>query len=311
MMSLSDWILFFAGFPALLFGADFLVKGSSALALRLGVPTVAIGLTIVAFGTSAPELLISVQASLKGQSAMAVGNVVGSNIANIFLILGLAPLFRRFITKNTVKLRDLLCFAIAMVLLSLSLLMPSYGRMLSLINFIIFIVIMYISWESEDDDIDATAASGALLWQIAMIILGAIGLAVGADWLIGGGEKIAQMAGISPAVVGLIFFAIGTSLPEVATSVYAARKNEFGLALGNIIGSNIFNGLFILPSAGFIAPFITENIIKYRDLPFMILACLLLFLWTYKGWTIHKYMGIILLFIYSLWVALVAITAGV
>ncbi len=311
-MTIFDWALFFAGFPALLLGADFLVKGSSALAYRLGVPAVVIGFTIVAFGTSAPELLISVQSSLKGQASMAVGNVVGSNIANIFLILGIAPLFSRFLTKDTVKKRDLFCFAITMALLTISLLMPVYGLFLSFINLAVFAVVMYISWESEDVSTSENtgSASHSLPLQIMMIILGAIGLALGADWLVGGGEKLAHMIGISPAVVGLIFFAVGTSLPEVATSVYAARKGEFGLSLGNIIGSNIFNGLLILPAAGLIAPFSIEEIIKYRDLPFMVLACVILFIWIYKQWPIRRYMGIILLLIYSLWVALVALTAG-
>lgn len=306
------WLTFILGFPALLLGADLLIKSASAIAYRLGVPSMVIGFTIVAFGTSAPELLISIKAALNHQGDMAIGNVVGSNIANIFLTLGIAALLRVFITKNCMKPRDVFAFIMAMILLTISLLMPVYGRLISLINLAVFAFIMWLIWENEENTAtqENSPASGSLLLQILMFILGAFGLAIGAEWLVSGGSKLALAFGISPAVVGLIFFAIGTSLPEIASSVYAVRKNEFGLALGNIAGSNIFNGLLILPAAGLVAPMGVNKLIPYRDLPFMFLASLLLALWVYKKWPITKIMGLILLIIYVTWVALVAITAG-
>ncbi len=288
------------------------MRGASALARRLGVPSVVIGFTIVAFGTSAPELLISVKSALSGQASMAIGNVVGSNIANILLTLGIAAMLRTFFTDKTIKKRDIFTFMLAMILLTVSLLMPVYGRIISLVNLALFVFIMILIWENEEAESGETVASSSSLFtQISMLILGAIGLAVGAEWLVSGGSKLAIALGISPAVVGLIFFAVGTSLPEIASSVYAVRKNEFGLALGNIIGSNIFNGLLILPITGLVSPMQSDKLIQYRDLPFMLLAAVFLSFWVYKKWPLTKTIGLILLLIYASWVALVATTAGV
>lgn len=226
-MTILNWFTFILGFPALLIGADLLVKGASAIASRLGVSSVVIGLTIVAFGTSAPELLISVQSSLEGRGDMAIGNVVGSNIANILLIIGIAPFVKTFITKNTIKQKDLIFFVVAMVVLVASLAFPVYGRISAIIGLLVFAFILYNSWESEAADVEAEEIEDTkkpIIFYILYTIIGAIGLAVGADWLVDNGQKIALMMHISPAVVGLIFFAVGTSLPEIATSVYAVKK---------------------------------------------------------------------------------------
>lgn len=305
--------MFILGFPALLVGADLLVKGASAIASRLGVSSVVIGLTIVAFGTSAPELLISVQSSLEGQGGMAIGNVVGSNIANILLIVGIAPLVKTFVTKNTIKQKDLLFFVVAMLVLVISLSFPVYGLVAAIIGLIVFAFILYNSWESDaadaqDEDIQNT--NKPIIIYILYTIIGATGLAIGADWLVDNGQKIALMLHISPAVVGLIFFAVGTSLPEVATSVYAVKKNEFGLSLGNIIGSNTFNGLLILPAAGLIRPIHVDKLIQIRDLPFVFIATLLLAYFIYNGKAITRIGGFFFLGIYAIWIAFVALTAG-
>ncbi len=310
-MSPIDWFTFLAGFPILLFGADFLVRGSSGIARRLGIPSVVIGFTIVAFGTSAPELLISIKSALSGQAAMAIGNVVGSNIANVLLILGIAALLHPVITDGSIKKRDIFTFILAMILLCISLLMPVYGRMISLINLVIFIIIMISIWENETPTEESHQETSPLFMQIGLFVFGALGLALGADWLVSGGSKLALSLGISPAVVGLIFFAVGTSLPEIASSIYAIRKNEFALALGNIVGSNIFNGLLILPITGLVSPMQSEKLIQYRDLPFMLLSSLLLSFWVYKKWPMTKMMGVILLFIYAIWILLIALTAGI
>lgn len=312
-MTLTNWAMFILGFPALLVGADLLVKGASAIASRLGVSSVVIGLTIVAFGTSAPELLISVQSSLEGQGGMAIGNVVGSNIANILLIVGIAPLVKTFVTKNTIKQKDLLFFVVAMLVLVISLSFPVYGLVAAIIGLIVFAFILYNSWESDatdaqDEDIQNT--NKPIIIYILYTIIGATGLAIGADWLVDNGQKIALMLHISPAVVGLIFFAVGTSLPEVATSVYAVKKNEFGLSLGNIIGSNTFNGLLILPAAGLIRPIHVDKLIQIRDLPFVFIATLLLAYFIYNGKAITRIGGFFFLGIYAIWIAFVALTAG-
>ncbi|MFV0321522.1 MAG: calcium/sodium antiporter [Alphaproteobacteria bacterium] len=312
-MTLLNWVTFILGFPALLIGADLLVKGASAIASRLGVSSVVIGLTIVAFGTSAPELLISVQSSLEGRGDMAIGNVVGSNIANILLIIGIAPLVKTFITKNTIKQKDLIFFIVAMVVLVASLAFPVYGRVSAIIGLLVFAFILYNSWENQAADAEAEEIEDnkkPIIIYILYTIIGAIGLAVGADWLVDNGQKIALMMHISPAVVGLIFFAVGTSLPEIATSVYAVKKNEFGLSLGNVIGSNTFNGLLILPAAGLIKPIYVDKLIQIRDLPFLVIATLLLAYIIYKGKAITRISGFCFLGIYAVWIAFVALTAS-
>ncbi|MFV0431041.1 MAG: calcium/sodium antiporter [Alphaproteobacteria bacterium] len=315
-MTILEWVIFFLGFPALLLGADFLVKGSSAIAAKFGVPSVVIGLTIVAFGTSAPELLISVQSAIEGQVSMAVGNVVGSNIANILLILGAAPLFKTFITKNTVKRVDIILFSVSTLIITIALMLPFYGKVAAIISLIFFVYVIYNSWmdvkkdtSQETEETETSPNSQPLYLLIIYVIVGIIGLAKGADWLVDGGQKVALLLHISPAVVGLIFFAVGTSLPELATSIYAARKNEFGLALGNVVGSNIFNAMLVLPVAALFKNIPADRFVQIRDLPILFIASAILVYVTYKGLRITKLGGLLLLTLYGFWVVLIALTA--
>lgn len=312
-MSLYYWITFILGFPALLFGADYLVKGASSLALKMHISPALIGFTIVAFGTSAPELLVSIQSALQGEASMALGNAIGSNIANILLILAIASFVRTVNLRNTYKTNDILIFSIASLFIGFVLLFPVYGRIAAIFSLCFFCYILYQSWTSLKQQTEEENNTSRMTTSMALIsfILGLMGLIVGSSWLVRGGQELALLIGISPVVVGLIFFAIGTSLPEVAAAAFAVKNGEHALAVGNIAGSNIFNGLLVLPAAGIIQPFAIENIVRIRDLPILLISSLLFAYLLFKGRSITKTLGMIFLAFYGLWVYLVTMTAGV
>ncbi len=313
-MSLYYWITFILGFPALLFGADYLIKGASSLALKMRIPSALVGFTIIAFGTSAPELLVSIQSALQGEASMAMGNAVGSNIANILLTLGVVSLVRTINLRNTYKVNDIIIFAVASLFIVLSLLFPVYDRIAAIASLCFFGYILYGSWQDikkqDHHDQDATSTISVYM-ALIFVIFGFLGLIVGSNWLVRGGQELALLAGISPVVVGLIFFAVGTSLPEVAAAAFAVKNGEHAMAVGNIAGSNIFNGLLVLPVAGLIQPFAVESIIKIRDLPILLISSLVFAYLLFMGRSITKIYGLVFLIAYGFWVYLVAITAGV
>lgn len=312
-MSLYYWITFILGFPALLLGADYLVKGASSLALKLRMSPALIGFTIVAFGTSAPELLVSIQSALQGEANMALGNVLGSNIANILLILAAGSLVGKIHLHGVYKVGDIIIFIATVVLITFSLLFPVYGRISSLLSLCFFVYVLYRSWGSlkqhpeSEDELPRMSTYAAII----AVVLGFLGLIVGSNWLVGGGQKLALFLGISPTVVGLIFFAVGTSLPEVAVSIFAIKNGEYGMAVGNIIGSNIFNGLLVLPAAGLIQPFAVEQLVRIRDLPILLISSLFFAYLLFKGRTVTKVLGLVFFILYAIWVYWVAVTAGV
>lgn len=257
----------------ILVGANILTDGSSAIAKRMGVSDLIIGLTVVAFGTSAPELVISVVSAVNSNTSIAVGNVVGSNILNILLILGATALIRPITVKKSVMTNE-----IPMVVLSsLILLVFGYSAILDgtdiniisrvdgimlLVFFLLFMRYTFASARNtaSPDVKDPSEADGERLgrmplWRsIVYIVLGLAGLIWGGDRFVDSASAIARTLGVSEAIIGLTIVAIGTSLPELATSVVAAIKNKPGLAIGNVIGSNIFNILFVLGAAATVAP---------------------------------------------------------
>ncbi len=257
----------------ILIGANILTDGASAIAKRLGISDLIIGLTVVAFGTSTPELVISVVSAVNGNAAIAVGNIVGSNILNILLILGITALIRPIKVKRTVMTNE-----IPMVLLSsLILLVFGYSAAIDrtpsdvitridgimlLIFFALFMRYTFASarHRSPDADDDPASADGdrlqrfSTLKSVFFIIAGLAALIYGGDRFVGSASGIAMDFGVSEAMIGLTIVAIGTSLPELATSVVAAIKNKPGIAIGNVIGSNIFNILLILGTAATITP---------------------------------------------------------
>jgi cation:H+ antiporter len=259
----ADLIFFSAGLLLLYFGSLWLVQGSAGLARSLGVRPIVIGLTVVAFGTSAPELLISVVSAIKGKSMIAVGNVIGSNICNIALVLGLAAVFNPIKSHPTVLSRDIpLMLAISVYLLLLSL-NSTLGR---LEGFSLLVGIVLYTWYNyaiavkeapvpvevlEQLPSKAVSSRG---FQVLLIAVGIAGVVVGADFLVDAAVNIMTVFGVSEKFVGLTVVAFGTSLPELATSVMAACKGEMDISIGNLVGSNVFNILSVLGAAALIRP---------------------------------------------------------
>jgi cation:H+ antiporter len=260
------WVI--AGLVLLYFGAEWLVRGSSELAIRLGISPLVVGLTVVAFGTSAPELVVSVKANLTGEGGLAIGNVVGSNICNIALVLGLgAVIFPIAIQRQVIK-REM---PILLVASGVFLLMMRDGVMdrveagVLFAGVVLYTVTSLVEARREKSDgaddippevIEAARNSGKgrLYFNIFLIILGGFTLVVGADRMVFGGENIARAFGVPGAIIGLTIMAFGTSLPELATSVVAALKKQGDMIVGNAVGSCIFNLLAVVGLAGLVAP---------------------------------------------------------
>lgn len=265
---IADIVWLLAGLTAILVGANILTDGSSAIAGRMGVSDLVIGLTVVAFGTSTPELVISVVSAINGNTSIAIGNVVGSNILNILLILGATALIRPIAVKKTVMTNE-----IPMVVLSsLVLLVFGYSgdldgggnvitRVDGIMLLVFFALFMRYTFASarnmapSDGEDKGNAAPAMPVWRASVyIVLGLAGLIWGGDRFVDSASSISRSLGVSEAMIGLTIVAVGTSLPELATSVVAAVKGKPGLAIGNVIGSNIFNILLILGTAATIAP---------------------------------------------------------
>lgn len=264
-----------AGFAALYFGADWLVRGSVALALRLGIPPVIVGLTIVAFGTSSPELLVSFNAGRMGNADIAVGNVIGSNIANIALILGAAALIRPIVMNIRAVRFDIIFMLAVSVLFSLTVLDHDLERpdgLLLLAGMAFYIVYkvrqaMRKMREGRPDEpgsgveeIEEKARTLPPGRSVLLVVLGIAVLVGGSELFIRGAVTLARMLGVSNVVIGLTVVAFGTSLPELATSVLAAAKGEGDVSLGNVVGSNIFNILFILGATATVFPIGTGDL---------------------------------------------------
>ena len=273
-----------AGFGLLLLGGEFLVRGSVAIALKLRVSKVIIGLTLVAFATSAPELIVSVIAAMKGKSAIALGNVLGSNIANIGLILGLTALLFKMQALRLTYRKDWLFLLGANVLLGGFLFSGGINflqGMMLVATLLVYNVLKIRSARKErttatiGEDIDVPAMP---LWQgMLLLIIGAVGLKIGAQLFVSGIATLAAQWGWSERLVAVSLVAFGTSVPELAASLMAARKGEADLAIGNIIGSNIFNILSVLGFTACIQPIeLSDQALLYVDFPISLLFTLLL-----------------------------------
>ena len=253
-----------AGFVLLFFGGDWLVEGGVALARRFRISPLVIGMTIVAFGTSAPELLVSLISAIKGSAGIAIGNVVGSNIANIGLILGLTALICPIETDNSKVIRHGSIMIVASLLLIVFALNSGITRIEGLILFACLILFTTISvrkgrtQQQETDIDDLEGKPMTVLAAIGLIVLSCGMLAFGADILVDGATTIASAIGVSDKVIGLTIVALGTSLPELAASVAAAFKKQMDISIGNVIGSNIFNILCVLGVSASIKPISLE-----------------------------------------------------
>jgi cation:H+ antiporter len=296
-----------SGLAILLVAGDLLVRGAVALALRLGIPVLIVGLSVVAFGTSAPELLVSVQAALVGAPAIAVGNVVGSNIANILLVLGLPALIAAIRASEQDLRRSFhMMIGASLLMIALCFLGPLalwHGAIL-LALFLLMLVDMFRSARNgrstlSIEEVETIAPHDSWLRISLLILAGIIGLPLGADLLVGGASAIAARMGISEAVIGLTLVAVGTSLPELATSVVAAVRGRADVALGNVVGSNLFNILFILGVTSLFGPVAIDPEFLYRDLWVMLGVSLLLAPTVYRNWRVTRAGGAFLVLLYA------------
>lgn len=278
-----------------LYGADRLTEGASALARKMNVPEIIIGLTIVAAGTSAPELFVSMASALKGTPDLAVGNVVGSNTMNCMLIVGCAAMVAPMtISRSTVK-KDIPFSVGASLLLMLLALNSFLGRVDGIILLLGFAAFMaYTLRQAKTDKADEVQAEPSSVWKNVLFLLGGLLLlAVGSNVFVGHASSLALALGVSEGVVGLTVVAGGTSLPELATSVVAARKGQSAIAIGNVIGSNVFNILLILGLTATISPLQITGITTI-DMAVMLLSVALVWLFSFTRFTVERWEGALL-----------------
>jgi len=314
-ISLMSYIYLIAGLAMLVIAGDALVRGAVSLAVRLNIPHLIIGLTIVAFGTSAPELLISIRSALQGFPGLAVGNVVGSNIANIWLVLGVPALISAINCDQKYIKRNL----IFMIVTSVVLMALCYKQPLSLWHGAILVALLLIflfdcmyrvkdhKSESDviDDDVEELIESAQESTDqhsgkmIALLVLGLIGLAIGAELTVTGAIEVARTFGVSEVTIGLTVVAIGTSLPELAATVMAAIRSQPGIALGNAIGSNIYNIGAVLGITALIIPIEVDPVFMKFDLWVMLAASLTIMPFVFMKGKITKIVGLLFLLAYG------------
>ncbi len=306
-------ILFIAGgLIGLFIGGEGLIRGSASLSLRIGISPLVVGLTVVAFGTSSPELLVSLKAAVDGNSTIALGNVIGSNIANIALILGIAALIRPLQVHANVIKREIPIMIGSSVLLILFLLNGTLGFAEGLIFIILLIaytVISIVISLKENKEIENEFEEGLksklnIPLSVLFIVFGLAFLFLGADLFLKGAVALAKILNVSDAIIGLTVVAVGTSLPELFTSIVATIRNKSDIAVGNVVGSNIFNILSILGISAMIVPIKSEEM-SYLDFGVMLAAALILLPLSYTGFRINRLEGALLLVGYSVYLYII------
>lgn len=313
-----DWVYAGLGLVILLLAGDALVKGAVNLSLRVGIPALIVSLTIVAFGTSAPELLISITAALEGVPGIALGNVVGSNTANILLVLGIPALLTTMHSSECETRKSyVMMMAGSVLFIALAFMGPfsyaSGGILLVALGFVLYDAIRDArAHRAAGQDAELEEPEGAdpdmPWWKIGMFLaLGLVGLPLGANLLLEGAVSIARDFGVSETVIGLTLVAVGTSLPELATTVMAALRRQADVALGNVIGSNMFNLLAIIGIAALVSPIPVDPQFLRFDLWVMLGASALLFPFVFLKWNITWVWGLILTALYGLYVLAVLI----
>jgi cation:H+ antiporter len=287
----SDLGFIVAGLVLLIWGADRFVRGASSIARNLGVPPLLIGLTIIAFATSAPEILVSIVAALRGEPGLAFGNAIGSNIVNIGLVLGVTAIIRP-IPLESATLRREMPALLAVSLLTVSMFLDTrLSRPDGIVMLMGLIIVMIwlarlgvrssandpIKMDFEAEIPDNVSNKRAIFW----LVIGLAGLLVGAEWLVNGSIGVAKTLGVSEVVIGITIIAFGTSVPELAVSLVSALRGEYGLAIGNIVGSNIFNLLAVIGIAATIQPANVDSTVLSLHIFVMVAFTLVLFAMTY------------------------------
>ncbi|MCK9494018.1 MAG: calcium/sodium antiporter [Dehalococcoidia bacterium] len=315
-MDIVTVLLFFAGLVLLVIGAEGLVRGASRIASTMGVSPLVVGLTIVAFGTSAPELAVSVSSSLDGDAEIAIGNVVGSNIFNVLFILGLsAAIVPLAVTKQLLRLDVPLMIGVSLLLLVLGV----DGHIGRIDGVLLFAgILAYTAWavvssrraskalvdEYEEEFGEEAKSSMGIVRDIAFVLGGLVLLVLGSEWFVNGATEFAEQLGVSDLVIGLTLVAAGTSMPELATSVVASIRGERDIAVGNVVGSNIFNILAVLGMAGIVAGndvTVADSALRV-DIPVMIAVAVICLPSFFTGGAISRAEGITFMLLYAAYV---------
>jgi len=307
------WLMLIVGLVLLVIGADLLVKGAARLASNFGVPALVIGLTVVAFGTSAPELAVSVKAAYSGQAELAIANVVGSNIFNLLFILGLAALISPLIISHQLIRQDVpIMVGVSLV----AVLMCLDGNINKIEAAILALGLVSYTWflfyqgkqqgvDVSDGEVEEMLKANVPMWQnILLVIAGLVLLVLGARWLVQSAIELATMWGVNEAVIGLTIVAAGTSLPEVVTSVVATLRGQRDIAVGNVVGSNIFNILCVLGLSGLVSPMplLAGEQLAGFDLPVMLAVAALCAPLFFIGSVLSRVEGVLFLVLYVAYV---------
>lgn len=302
MSILIQVLLLAAGFVMLVRGADWFVDGAAGIAEKFGIPQLVVGLTIVAMGTSAPEAAVSITAALKGSAAITIGNVVGSNILNILIILGItSAIVTIAVAKSTVKFEIPYMIIITVLLLILGI----TGNRISFMEgillwaaFLIYLGYLFIMAKNNKEDVEEEKESKPVWMLVILTLIGLVLIIWGSDVTVDAASRIAGAAGMSKRFIGLTIVALGTSLPELFTSVSAAMKGKADIAIGNIVGSNVFNILFVVGTTALITPVHFESKFMY-DVAVAIAAGILLLLFVLKNRKLNRSAGITMLLAYA------------
>ncbi|HNP17962.1 MAG TPA: calcium/sodium antiporter [Fulvivirga sp.] len=310
---LLNIVMLIVGLFVLIIGGDFLVRGASSIALKSHISPLVVGLTVVAFGTSAPELLISVKAALDGSPDMVMGNVIGSNICNLALVLGITALIGPIKVQNdSIKIDWPVTMGASLLLYFVvkekDAVIDSFEGMVFV--FLIIVYTVYIIRKSRketkalreaEESIDLPQASNSPWKDLFFIVGGCAGLYFGADWFVGGAKEMASVLGVSERVIGITVLALGTSLPELVTAIVASIKKETDLALGNLMGSNIFNILSILGITSLIQDIHVSPVIIHHDMTVMLGVTLLILPLMFYKRTMGRFAGVVLVSVYIIY----------
>lgn len=303
------YIILLIGFLLLIKGADFFVEGSSSIAKKFNIPSLIIGLTIVAFGTSAPEAAVSITAAIRGQNEMAIANVVGSNIFNILFVVGVTAMIKPIYVQKSTILKEfpfLLLSSIVLAILAYDVWFQGYNQNIltradGLIFIALFIIFIYYLIDMAINSNDETSEENYKVMPLSKSILlsigGLLGIIIGGNFVVNSASDIAMSLGMSENLVGLTIVAIGTSLPELATSIVAAKKGESDIAIGNAVGSNIFNILFVLGVSSCISN-VPVQAEAFTDMFVMIVSTIIVYVLAISNRKINKVEGMIISLLY-------------
>ena len=306
-----EYILLLIGFVLLIKGADFFVDGASSVATRFKIPPLVIGLTVVSLGTSAPEAAISISAAMSGSASISLGNVVGSNMFNLLMVIGVSSAMLPMVTDDSVLKRDMPVNMAATALLCLMIIDGELGRAEALILCAAFVFYLYVIVKNalaHPAPVNEKTKSRHPLIALAFIAGGLFGIIRGGDLVVENAKVIAASFGMSETMIGLTIVAIGTSLPELVTSVVAARKGESGIAMGNAVGSCLFNSLFILGTTGVISPLSADSDLVF-DFFLLAIVCVILFIFAARSKSVGRAEGIACIAIYAAYTVFIILRA--